>query len=629
MKTLLCILGLPGSGKSTLAKDLGSILGVPVFHLPDVVRHLLPAQTREVCRRYARPFPCTAAFLKIVHDAQDSTIILDGFPRSAGELRHLFAGVRMRAWHVRMLVLRLPLVTGTSVSICRQLRRDLRQGKGPLSRIFWKLFRDVSGVTKIVRRAQRAGVPVHFLDGTASQQTILNAAQCCLGLDLPEPPWDRDVLQILASVDPDAWVTGGGHVYRPFFNGVYGPATESWDVDIRVWGAKRADDTQRALAVRAPHIRWHVKDAQTWGRKDVGREFTHLDEVLGAAPLICLCVGIRWRDGKVEVLWGHPDAERELRAGILRPNPAGQVNFAEAKAQKIALYYPGVSAPFIGHERVPVVRTYEEAMAAVQHMEFGGRRQWKGLALEEEHWAQETLRLFRHLSRHPRMIPWPRLAPFPSGDPWLAPDAEFRMWVVNQVRSRTPVGGRDVYLQTALDRQRNVWQKPTHQGWPLFLHALHALLEIETDHLDSFRRPLRLAVLWHDIGKCWNVGTPGAHPQTGAKVWRKLQAHPLPRMTAEEERIVSLFVSIHDVFGRVHRALWDTTYQGALDPSVARDLLTSDRYPLATMVRCAKALYRADVGSVSLLRWFLPLADPIEQLLLAGASAITISIATG
>lgn len=93
-------------------------------------------------------------------------------------------------------------------------------------------------------------------------------------------------------------------------------------------------------------------------------------------------------------------------------------------------------------------------------------------------------------------------------------------------------------------------------------------------------------------------------------------------------------IRLHDVFGRVSRGLcekedtkignsdFDVTarpsYTGALDPQIARDEIAKLGLPFETSVAMVKAVWSADVGSVASLRWILPVADKIEDLILAG-----------
>lgn len=621
MKRVLCLIGYPGAGKTTLSATMQQALGCRVYHVPEVVGHLLSPCVRKNFRNFGRLYPDSlhAVFLDYVVQDPHHTVILDNFPLCARHA-HLLKQYQVKhGWSVEVLFLHLPLFPGVAVTLGRQFIRDIQERSSPLLRIIWKATRGLVYLPATLRCARSLGFAVHVINATRSPQEVEEQARTCLGLNLQNVPWDREMLQTLAEVAPDAWVIGGGHVYKPFFNGIFGPMTSSWDVDIRVGGVEQAKSVQRALEVRAPHIRWHVKDAFSWAARECGRTIKTIEESTSCMCLTCTCVGIRWRESQVEIHWGHPEAEADLRNGFLRPNPHGQRGFAHDKATKIVTYYPAVSAPMIGHERVSLPRTFAETVEQIHAMERGGRRRWNGLTAAERERAERILQIRERLPCVPQMVPWPLPAPFPEKDPWYAPDASFRTWVANQTRSRNPVGGRDPYLAAALACQKGVVQKPSHQGWNLHLHATHALLQIDTDALAAFRRPLRLAALWHDVGKVCGIRTPGAHPRTGAKLWRKMECYPFPGLAQEETELVSFLIANHDIFGRLERGLWDDTFQGAMDPAAVRNELTRSGQSLAVAARLAKELWRTDVGSVSMLRWLLPLADPLEELILCGS----------
>lgn len=396
---------------------------------------------------------------------------------------------------------------------------------------------------------------------------------------------------------------------------------DSWDVDLRVWGEDRAREVQHKLETIYPGKRWHVKDALSWSRKEIGRTVSSVEESIAANALICICLGVRWRDDRVQLCWGNPEAKADLCSGLLRPNQNGQLGFASAKAMKIAAYYAGVSAPFIGHDRVSIKANYSDAIHQCQSQETGGRKQWSSLSIREERIARALAGLREALDRTPQPVPWPVPAEISTGNPWLADDRYFRAWIVNQVRSRTPFGGRDAYLEHALKVQEGVAQKPTHLGWDLRMHVFHALLQLETDNLIEFRRPLRLAMLWHDVGKLWNINTPGAHAAIGSNKWITVQKYSISGITATELRLISHFISIHDLFGRLERSLWDDSYQGAISPKSVIRMLQVPTVPTPAIIAIAKALWLADVASIPLLRWLTPLANHLEALVTQAAES--------
>ena len=87
-------------------------------------------------------------------------------------------------------------------------------------------------------------------------------------------------------------------------------------------------------------------------------------------------------------------------------------------------------------------------------------------------------------------------------------------------------------------------------------------------------------------------------------------------LSESEQKVVSHCIRWHDAFGRLERGLWDHDYSGGMSPSEVRRVLQTDLVPFRTMVRIARALWLADVGSVPALRWLRPLAAPLEGLIL-------------
>jgi len=614
MKRVICLLGYPGAGKSTAARLIQRLFGASVLHVPSIVNGMVPARVRTAARRWGKLIPgAEHPYLSAVARDQNIIVVLDGFPRSVTQFRALRDHAHRFGWRVDFVNFGCSPLR----SFWYQLRRDARRTMTSLQRIPFKLARDLRHTPPVLRAASAEGFPVHTIPSHLPPSVLEQRVRQILGYDLQALGWDRAMLRRLRCLAPDAWVTGGGHVYRPFFNGVYGPPSESWDVDIRVWGEERANQLQSLLQSRYGDMRWHVKGAERWAREETGRTISSVEEAFSCMALICLCAGVRWGDSEVEVAWGHSEAEADLWRGVLRPNPSGQVNFAEAKARKIASYYPGVCAPFIDHERMLVHDNWHAIQVAVRLVERGGRKESGPLSASERVLADRVLELMRALDRSSQAVPLPGPSPPPHGDPWKAADQSFRAWVANQTRSRRPVGGRDTYLHHALSCQRGVPQKPSHQGWALDLHVLHALFVVETDHVPDYRRALRLAVLWHDVGKRENVQTPGAHPMRGAKLWRQTQLHRLPGLTEQEDALVSCLIANHDVLGRLARGLWDEGYRGALSPAAIRRRLATGPLPLRQMAALAKEIWRADVGSIPACRWLLPLANELEQLILA------------
>lgn len=238
-------------------------------------------------------------------------------------------------------------------------------------------------------------------------------------------------------------------------------------------------------------------------------------------------------------------------------------------------------------------------------------------------------------------------------------DDSYREWLLNQRRSRSPVGGKDVDLAQLVDydksaqmreilekkdskdptpkaEQGGTEQKVTHLGSPLKYHQETSSRLLETDDMKEFlsrhgleeeskeiRQIMRMAMFTHDLGKLFNINTPGIHERIGAKLLRKVT----PTWCDEKKlKLAEWIVRTHDVFGRLARGITekkdetagvqsDSSYIGALDPNTVREYLLESGLPLDVAARIHKKIWEADVNSVSTLRWVLPVADILEELI--------------
>lgn len=225
-------------------------------------------------------------------------------------------------------------------------------------------------------------------------------------------------------------------------------------------------------------------------------------------------------------------------------------------------------------------------------------------------------------------------------------DAVFREWFLNQIRSRRPVGGvskeiRDI-LNFALTEEiagRSTFggeQKPTHMGFTLPDHLKESVLQLETDTVfnnlglendlaKKIRAAARLAMLYHDLGKLLDVSTPGAHEGVGVKFWEKLKPEWVPDDVAQ---LSAWMIKTHDLFGRLARGLTEKvdginayehpegtpSYRGALDPSSVKKHLLESGLPFELATQVHEMIWRSDVSSVASLRWLLPVAPMLREL---------------
>lgn len=280
----------------------------------------------------------------------------------------------------------------------------------------------------------------------------------------------------------------------------------------------------------------------------------------------------------------------------------------------------------------------------------------RALGAEEKELALEILRFHQRADRSasPPPLPQKPMRPSRSG-PRLAElareadDAEFGDWFLDQVHHHEPRGGADPTLRSVLDftlfegtlRTLHREQSVMHQGWSLDRHLAQSVLQLQTDGLlgriserhDSgwckdLRLSMRLAMLFHDTGKL--LGTkPRRHAIISAALFGRFKPVWFPESLVP---LTQWCIRTHDVFGAFSRGLTDkeglapgeyredlslaTSYFGALDSQALRAVLLESGLPLEEAVAINKALWCADVGSIATLRWLLPVADLVEQLVL-------------
>jgi hypothetical protein len=229
-------------------------------------------------------------------------------------------------------------------------------------------------------------------------------------------------------------------------------------------------------------------------------------------------------------------------------------------------------------------------------------------------------------------------------------DAVFGAWFLDQVHHHAPEGGPDADLRGVLDlsvfsgklRTLSVEQSAMHQGWTLERHLAQSVMELRTDallerlgeaHDADWRRDLRLsmrlAMLFHDTGKLLGP-RPRRHALISARLFDRFRPAWFP------QRLVPMtqwLIRTHDLFGAFGRGLTDkegaapadyggvglslaSSYFAALDSQAVREVLLGSGLPLEEAAAVHKAIWCADIGSIAALRWLLPVADLVEQLVL-------------
>lgn len=624
---VVALLGYPGMGKSTQATAIAAALGVPRLRLGRFVKEgglaKTPVQMDHPRLWYEQLQAFAGTFVNgpIAESVRTNRwALMDGFPRSQPEVDALQAAASANDWAVTVLHLGLPNpAERAAFSLHRQRSRAVVLGRSVNDAWYHgKITLAEQYEMSAISRCRELGMRIVDIDPRQPLHLMHRTIRHAIRLDYERLPWDWTALWLLHEIAPNAFLVGGSF-YRPFFNGTAGPMQEPWDIGVAVESDEAVAAVRERLMAKAPHQRWRVGNAVTFMSRRLGIEVHTVEEALQLSHnLIGLSGGVRIReDGSLHVVCG-PDAEAHLRRGILQPSATANLHEAEAKAKLLARFYPGLAAPFIGHAPATVIPDWATIHGEVTAMEHGGKRIWSTLTAAETSLAEELQRFAAATEKRPVAPPVPRPAPLPTGPPWEAPDAEFREWLLDELRAPVPSASRNPILEQAFVAQFGVPQKPTHQGWPLHQHAATVLLLIETDHFPEHRRALRIAALYHDLGKKWNVRTPGAHGRIGIRRWR---AYAPAWLTDEERALTAFLIRHHDLLGRLARGVKEPEYQGAVDPAYIRTMLQYGGASPTDSLALLLAINRADVGAVASLRWALPELDLAHRMVASGLPA--------
>ena len=609
---IIAFVGFPGMGKSTQATTMSTALGVPRLRLGRYIKNTginkTPEEADSPLLWYQRLLQYTQEYLRdaIAPCAKKYGVaILDGFPRGPHEAEELYRIATRENFALTLLHFNIPNTDDRiNFSLNRQRSRAVALARTVndtwyQQKIELAIKYEISGVD----RASELGVRIVSIDPRESLEKVNNLVRKAIRLDFERLSYDRKLLSLVSELAPEAFVVGG-HFYRPFFNGIYGPKQEPWNVGVAVENNSQADEVRTKLEAAAPQYRWRVGNAVEFTERKTGLRLGSLEDALGFSHnLIGISGGVKLRkDGCLQVVLGE-SAEPHLRRGILQPSAYAKPEDAVKKAKLLVQDYPGLSAPFIKYKGFPIIPDWATIHEAVTAMEHGGKRIWNGLTSDEEALASQLSSFAFKADKRSSAPPIPKKSQLPKVFPWEAPDAEFREWLLHELRDPVPSTMRDPFLENALNSQYQVPQKPTHQGWATHQHAAMTLLGLETDNHPEYRRALRVAALLHDVGKKRNVGTPGAHSRIGAKQWSVLA----PEWLSDDERKhTTYFIENHDILGRLSRGVKEPEYQGAVDPAHIRNLLNESGIPPMASLELILALNKADVGSVASLRWTLP-----------------------
>lgn len=501
-----------------------------------------------------------------------------------------------------------------------------------------KAQRGAYGVTRLA-------MAMPYMEGHVVDNQV-PAHEVVISNDLQTLPWENDILDTLTEVTDatgiDAWA-GAGLLYRPFWNGKFGPHQTSNDKDVRIADFDKVRMFRTELRAKRPDARWSVDDRMS---------------DIDPATLVFRQGSVRIKNGHVEVLIS-PFALDDLRQGNLRldervltasdaTEQAAKIERALGKVHKTVTEYPGLQ--LVGRLKELYAAQYGE------HTPQEIITDWRQLAVSL--WPNISTddalldSRFTGIDTSPSAPPVPKLAVLPEPLEYLrtmkerfedrtllsaselsllqqndveapdgfstwfsymvthASDEVWREWLLNQSRSRKPFGGKDQDLQHLLSISRNLDNtnaRQAYMGWPLEKHLMQSSLQIDTqdainsaennglgqkDHV-RIRTALRMASLCADLKPTATEGFPG---------W--IEGRP-NFVDEETSQLVEWLIDTRSVFGEM--------LLGAITPEQAQQKLSNATLPFDVSVAIHKALWKSEVESISNLRWMSGLGDNLEQ----------------
>ena len=613
MKTYICFLGLPGVGKSTQIEILKSQLGkaCDVFHAGKYAKSIgIPKPANGAL---ATAPGLAEKFLEHCASSSADIVILDGFPRSLEQVEAMKGLDRVIVLHfdgdVKLSKQRQKAREGTygvreQGKVKRALEHDVPAIQAVSSMFFTRLITQGSIENMQHQVVNAIGVGFLYLDEACRKIAI--------------------ELQRALMTGESAMLTSSS-AYRPFLNGRVGPMQEPNDVDAGVY----LYQTVQQLKDKAPTGRlWALKDG-------------HLDNKwfdLERKPISLQRIGYVINSAtepfaNIEFKYATLSDAYDTICGELRiVNPHDPK--AHSKAAKIARQYPAIKGDVPNPAGVQVLTEWSDIHKSADAHDLG-YRSW---ALYETNPTDATRmevlrRRFNALTPKASAPPRYRRFTFPEDYPTDSADLyRSRPEVFRETLYRAANSSRTVQLDPfskyvlrfeflSPGDAVNMQQKATHQGWPLEFHLRECALQLDVSGTidPEYAAVLRVAALVHDIGKMWDSRTAGGHGGLAERVYKKeiskvVDEFIKPRVT-NFHKIVQVLIRLHDLPGRVSRSVTEIgahgepTYKGAIHPQQARDMVrgaaNSCGLTYDTMLNFIFTIWRADVASVSSLRWLL------------------------
>ncbi|MCA1031352.1 hypothetical protein LCL95_09975 [Bacillus timonensis] len=412
------------------------------------------------------------------------------------------------------------------------------------------------------------------------------------------PSWTAPIIEACKDLGERVYLTKE-LVYRPFFNERFGPILNQIEIHILV--ENNSTRIKEELERKYPCYRWNITELSLG-----------IDDYLKNQSFTYLACALKVEDGHLSYVFNDKKCVNDLQFGLIEPT-SNVNNLQKEDIYPILSEYPGLSSIFFQVQPLfsQNINTDNEGKDIITN-ERGGKVCNDFLSEKEQSISQLILEWHQNHRNEKMLVPFPSKGTYPTVNPWESNDKDFREWIIQQTLTNANQIPIDEYLQTVLKIQNSRDQKPTHEGWNIYQHSIMSSLQLISDPFPpNIRACMRIAMLWHDVGKLRNVWTPGAHGAIGAKIWKKPDW-----MNYTDERLTKFLIKTHDYFGLMDRWIKNSNYKGGLSPKAVREIVLDFGGNPKMTLKLMKHIYMADIGSVSKLRRFLPLTPLLEEIIL-------------